>query len=146
MSAEFQHLLNNLHAPDPETRVAAADAIGQYEAMHDDPDGLVKSAIPHLVALLHDPNRDVRWSAAYALGAIGDAAAIPALTDVYRRADGDRGLQLVIVKSLGKINDATVVQLLHEIMKTAKTDYLRTAATHTLRRIGTPEATAALSV
>jgi HEAT repeat protein len=39
------------------------------------------NAVPSLIMALSNPSRDIRWEAAKALGAIGDASAAPALVE-----------------------------------------------------------------
>src|SRR5689334_5053580 len=102
MNPDIARLITQLNDPDPDQRLAAADALGQVGASNEDTRGLIKHGIPALSAALHNPDRDVRLAAAYALGAIGDSSAIPALVEAYHRADEDNGLRLVIVKALGK--------------------------------------------
>jgi HEAT repeat protein len=45
-------------------------------------------AVPHLVAALRDPHIEVRFWAAFALGELGDASALPSLEELARTDDG----------------------------------------------------------
>lgn len=64
---------------DARLRGAAARALGAAGGL---------AALPALLALLQDPEREVRWSACQALAALGDPAALPAL-EAAAAGDGD---------------------------------------------------------
>jgi len=61
-----------------------------------------RSFLPRLVDLLEDGDRDVRWFAARAIGAVGPAAvsAVPALT---RALDDEKTIRDEVITALGKI-------------------------------------------
>lgn len=102
---------------------------------------MLPTAVPHLIETLHnDPARAVRLAAAYSLGALHDARAVPALIDVLRASEGDRGLQLVVAKALGKLGDPLAVPALLEALQGGKSWCVSVAAAKALERIGTPEA------
>lgn len=107
---KFDDLITQLRSPDPDMRVAAADGLGQYAAFHEDT-SMLPTAIPYLVEALQDPVRSVRLAAAYSLGAMGGTAAVPALLDALRVSESDRGMQLVIIKALGKTHDVLAVPI-----------------------------------
>lgn len=137
-------LIADLHSPNPDMRVAAADGLGQYAAFHEDT-SMLPSAIPHLVkAFRTDPARGVRLAAAYSLGAIGDARAVPDLIDGLHASASDQGLQLVIAKALGKTRDPLAVTALIEVLQSGISRCVSAAAARALERIGTPEALAAV--
>src|SRR5688572_16464548 len=107
VNPEIQRLIAAMADADPDARLEAVSALGQFSAYHDDIRGLETQGIPALIAILRaDLERDLRLAAAYALGAIGMPGAVAALWDVYQTTD-DQGLRLVIVKGLGKIVDTT---------------------------------------
>lgn len=134
MNPEFQHLLDDTTHADPTVRIAALDAIGQWSAMNED-HGESAQAVPHVAAALHDPDRDVRWAAAYALGALGLAEAAGPLLDALNNVNGDDGLKLVIVKALGKVENRDAVDALAEIEHSTSSRCLRAAAVRSLARI-----------
>lgn len=135
MNEDFQRLLTDITHPDSNVRIAALDAIGQWDATHDT-DGLSASAVPHVVTALSDAERDVRWAAAYALGALGYADGIPALLDGLEAANGDDGLRLVIVKALGKIGSLEAAATLESLARARESRCLRAAASRSLARLG----------
>src|SRR5512139_743001 len=130
-------LIADLQSPDPEARVAAADGLGQYAAFHEDT-SMLPEAVPYLIdALQNDPVRGVRLAAAYSLGAMGGTAAVPALLDVLRLSDNDRGMQLVIAKALGKTRDPLAVASLVGVLQSDQSRCVCVAAAKALERIGT---------
>lgn len=136
MNSEIQHLINQLNEADSARRIAACDALGQFAASHSDTHGLLEHGIPAIVSLLcSDPIREVRWAAAYALGALGDASAIPALEAAYHRAADDAGLRLVIVKALGKTEHQDAAARLAAILHESQSRCLTAAAAKALQRI-----------
>jgi len=137
------HLIAQLVSPDPDTRMFAAEGLGQYAAYHKDA-SMLPTAVPHLADVLRDPVRGVRLAAAYSLGAIGDEQAVPELINILAASDDDRGMQLVIIKALGKLGDPRAVSPLVDVLGSGKSRCLSVAAAKALRRIGTPEALAAV--
>ncbi|MGF1505773.1 MAG: HEAT repeat domain-containing protein [Chloroflexi bacterium] len=121
---------DSLTDPDPQVRIAAVEAVGQRASHEKTPDYSADLPILHEM-LRTDPDRDVRRSTAYALGAIGKAESVPVLVEAYTTAD--QGLRLVIVKSLGKIG--VLVPLLDELAAFGSTLCLRTAAQRAVDRI-----------
>lgn len=134
---QILRLVETLRAPDADTRIEAASALGQFGAEHEDTIGLAEIGVPALIdVLLADPVREARWAAAYALGALGDESAISPLWAAYRANEKDTGLRLVIVKALGKIgHPSTIPQLMAE-MQGAESRCIRAAAAKALSRIG----------
>jgi HEAT repeat protein len=131
----FQSHLHNLTHPNPSVRVAALDAIGQWGAEHDD--DLPFEALARVVFTLADPDRDVRWAAAYAVGAIGEPSATPVLLASLDAAyaDGDTGLTLVIVKALSKLASPDALTTLRDLATAAPTECVRTAAKRAIARV-----------
>jgi HEAT repeat protein len=76
-------LLAALKDSSPKVRIAAANALLKLQAV---------TAIPDLIALVGDPNEDVRFAASYALGGFGVAAksAEPALRKAHEAAKAQR--------------------------------------------------------
>jgi HEAT repeat protein len=142
--ATIETLIAGLHSLDAVIRLEAAAGLGQYGALHEDVSRL-PDAVPSLVDMLQgDPVHDLRLAAAYSLGAVGDARAVPELIESLRTSDDDPGMQLVIAKALGKIGDPRAVQALAEVMQGGLSRCLSVAASKALERIGTPPALAAI--
>jgi len=124
--------------------MAAAEGLGQYAAYHEDA-SMLPAAVPHLVeAFRGDLVRGVRLAAAYSLGAIGDARAVPELVAVLGASVDDWGMQLVIAKALGKTRDRRAVPALIDILRSGKSRCVSVAAAKALERIGTSEALASV--
>jgi HEAT repeat protein len=79
---------------DPRVRRYLALAIGRLEQPP-------AAAVPALLAAIDDPDGEVAVSAVWALGAIGDPAAVPGLSVIY--GSTDPGLRKVTVYALGAI-------------------------------------------
>src|SRR5215204_4317297 len=62
---------------DPNMRYWAAESLGKFGPE-------AQSAVPDLIAALKDESKMVRMGAAYALGAIGSADAVPALQEAAK--------------------------------------------------------------
>lgn len=78
--AQYQPVLvKALKDSNPKVRSSAAQTLEKIQAA---------DALPELVALLSDPDRDVQVRAAYALGGLGKAAtsAVPSLLETQKRA------------------------------------------------------------
>jgi HEAT repeat protein len=136
-------LIADLQSLSPDMRLAAASGLGQYGALNKDVSAL-PSAVPHLIELLRgDPVREIRSTAAYSLGAIGEPEAVPALIEALRKSGHDQGMQLVIVKALGKIGDSLAVEPLIEMMRVSTNRCISVVAVKALERIGTSKAMAA---
>jgi HEAT repeat protein len=85
---------------DADVRGHAVEALGVMEA---------REAVPDLVALLSDGSPEVRYWAAYSLGQIGDAAAVPALERMAAEDDAvlphDRSLEQEALDALALIRE-----------------------------------------
>lgn len=145
MNPEIQRLIDQLHDPDTATRVRAAAALGQFGAANEDTTGLADHGLAALIEALDDPERDVRWEAVYALGALGETAALPALLDAYARWPHDSGLRLVIIKGLGKLGHPDAVPHLTQTLRGSDSLCMQVASRKALERIATPEAQAAIA-
>ena len=94
-------------------------------------------AVPELIRLLKDPDRDVRVQCAYSLGNLGalDETVVPALTNVL--TEKDVNIQRAAVSSLGKIRNEAAMLGLVEAFRSKDAD-IRTKAADELRFIGMP--------
>lgn len=138
MTPKIDDLIADLHHPDPEVRIAAADALGQYPSLLPDydPTAIIRArgAIPVLAEVLHtDPTRDVRKAAAYALGGLGDPAAVHTLSAALTTYAKDTGLRLVIVKALGKLG-VEAVPALQPLLDDTESLCIQTATQRALER------------
>ncbi|MFN3650533.1 MAG: HEAT repeat domain-containing protein [Armatimonadota bacterium] len=110
-------LLKALDDPYPHVRAAAARAVGQLgdasvvprlsrllgdllwvrvQAVHALADAGGEAAVPALQPLLTDPDFQLRYAAAAALGQVGDARSAPALMEAAGRGQGDVALAAVL--------------------------------------------------
>ncbi|OYT68772.1 MAG: hypothetical protein CFK48_10465 [Armatimonadetes bacterium CP1_7O] len=88
-------------------------------------------AVPALMQALRDEDKDVRSAACEALGAIGDASAVPALI----KALGDWRVRSAACRALGAIGDASAVPALINALEDG--DWrVRSAACRALERLG----------
>jgi HEAT repeat protein len=94
-----------------------------------------------LTAALHDPTPEVRRAAARALGAIGDARAVPALIQALQ--DPASNLVLEAADALGAIGSYEATDALLPLLQAERIE-ARIAAAQALRRIADPRALPAL--
>ena len=100
-----------------------------------------KVAVSELIFRLHDPDRNVRWRAAIALGLIRDPKAIPYLRKLTR--DRDRFIRTKAVAALGHIEAGTALPDL--AVATEDIDFrVRREACRAIGRIGRPQGIPAL--
>jgi HEAT repeat protein len=118
-------LVELLGDADPEVQDLAADALVRIGV----------ASVEPLTNVLKGSDPDRRWNAVYALGAIGDPAAVPALAGVLSDADVD--LAMAAVQALGAIGGEAPVSALTDAM-TARTGALGLACAEALVRIGAP--------
>lgn len=137
----IRQIVADLADPDADIRLRAIDIVSQW---YYEDRAVVEATLPHIVALLSDEDRAVRISAAYTVGEVGGPPSAPHLLGALDNATGDRGLQLVIVKAMGRVNQADVTQRLAYIFHLTDSRCLRVAARKAIERIGTPEALAML--
>jgi HEAT repeat protein len=120
-----QGLIKALDHYDPAIRAAAAKAAGRLE---------VKSAGDTLIKAINDSQAPVRYAAMRALGAIGEARAVQALTEqlsFYGKGEGAWSA----LEALAHIAYPSSVALFRERL-TDKDEYLRRAAAEGLARVG----------
>ncbi|MCK4308310.1 HEAT repeat domain-containing protein, partial [candidate division WOR-3 bacterium] len=98
-----------------------------------------KIVVPVLIEMLKDKNKVTRWSAANALGMIGDESAIPAL----RKALEDKEIRLRAAYALSHLGDRSVIPLLIDTLRSGDRTSRMNAAWN-LGRLGGRESLAAL--
>ena len=94
---------------------------------------LGKPAVSFLNQALQDSNSDqIRWEAAKALGAIGDASSIPSLVEALEDSDPD--VAWLAAEALSEFKKTAWPSLFHELIKSgADSVLLRQRAHHVLR-------------
>jgi HEAT repeat protein len=137
----IRQIVADLADSDPDIRLRAIDLVSQW---YYEDRTVVETTLPHIVALLSDEDRAVRISAAYTVGEVGGPEVAPILLGALDSATGDRGLQLVIIKVMGRVNQPDVAQRLAYVFHLTDSRCLRVAARKAIERIGTPEALAML--
>lgn len=126
-------LIRDLGSDSPDVRERAADQLYEH------PD---RRATDALIAVLSDSRDMVRRKAALALGKIGDAKAVPALTQQALTHE-DSGSRSTATAALGDIGDATAVEPLLQLLQDGN-DTVRAMAAQSLGKIGDARATGAL--
>jgi HEAT repeat protein/beta-lactamase regulating signal transducer with metallopeptidase domain len=111
-------LLAALRDANAEVRSQAADAI------HNIPD--LDKAPPQLIALLSDPDADVRHNVAHALGGFEDEAAVPALKRAL--ADTNADVRRAVAEALSEIGGAEAITALMALLKDQDPEIRRIAA------------------
>lgn len=100
---DVQVVLDGIKAEDPTLRFTASQAL-----CHPFGKQKLTSALKPLVGLLGDPTYFVRWSAALALGELGDPRAVKPL--VGRLGDGNFCVKIAAANSLGKLGHPYAVE------------------------------------
>ena len=111
-------LLAALRDSNAEVRSQAADAI------HNIPD--LDKAPPQLIALLADPDADVRHNVAHALGSFEDEAAVPALKRALSDTNAD--VRRAVAEALSEIGGAEAITALMGLLKDQDPEIRRIAA------------------
>jgi HEAT repeat protein len=127
-------------SPDPAEIEALAAALGSKHGRdrHEARLRLVaigRPATARLIEALADRNSNVRWEAAKALGQIGDPAAIPALVKALE--DDNFGVRWLAAEGLIHMKEEALVPLLRALATRPDSRWLREAAHHVLRTLGT---------
>lgn len=112
--------LRDLGSPDPRVRAAAADALG------DVPDAERPRAAQAVVGVLGDALPEVRCTAAFALGALGETIAVAPLLE--RLEDGDTRVRQAAAVALGRIGDARAFAPLAKALRDGPPDLRYQAA------------------
>ncbi|UCG83565.1 MAG: HEAT repeat domain-containing protein [Dehalococcoidia bacterium] len=91
-------------------------------------------AVPILIKALADPNKQVRWEAAYSLVTIRDSAAVHAL--VRALEDEVFDVRWLAAKALIALRDEALVPLLQAVMDHPNSTWLRQGVHHVFQEIG----------
>jgi len=113
-------LLNALHSEDGEERRRARLSLVS----------LGSEAVDPLIELLPDPDHEVRWEAAKALGEIADPRAAPGLVVTLEDAGFD--IRWLAAEGLIALGKAGLEPLLETLLKKADSVYLREGAHHVM--------------
>lgn len=87
-------------------------------------------AVRLLIKAMDDPNEDVRWEAAKALGEIGDPAAAPALVNALE--DRNSGVRWLGACGLISLKQEALTPLLHALCEPPTSAWLRMGAHHVI--------------
>lgn len=126
----IDEIIKELSAPGADNRRSAALILGNTKKKD-------KRIVPALIKTLNDPDSDVRWNVAKALGKIGDPQAVPALIEGCE--DPDKDVREDMVEALGWIGDKRAVK---PVIKSLDDEYLsvRMAAAEALGTLKDPRA------
>lgn len=87
---------------------------------------LGKRAVPSLIAALQDPDDDVRWEAAKALGEIADPRSAPCLVEMLM--DHNYGVRWAASEGLIAVGEAALIPLLEKLTQHPESGWLRRQA------------------
>lgn len=144
-------LIEALHSPAPSTRLQAIKALGRtgspeavpalLNMLHGSDEqqssqifmalvNLGHAAVPSLIEASQSNSSWMRWHSIRALGAIHDDRALPVL--VRALADGDHGVAWMAAKGLAPYGKECVEPVLHLLITTEMTPWLRETASYVL--------------
>ena len=103
----IEELAQLIHDDDHDVRKFAVDILGLIGS---------KEATEQIIEALKDPHINVVCGAVEALGNIGDKNALKALIDLLNRAQ-DSWLKFMLVESIGKLKDASTLNVLHGMLQ-----------------------------
>lgn len=127
-------LFRYLKSPNPLTRYRAVEVIGRIQDPQD---------VSHLIPMLKDKDARVIHAAVFALGQVGEAAALPPLAELNKEAKPD--LQILIAEALGKIGGDEALAALTETLHSFEGS-VKGAAILALARMADPRAANSLIV
>ena len=122
-ASKIEALVKQLSSKDGDTRQKARLALVDTG----------KEATQPLTALLTDKDKQTRWEAAKALGAINDPAAIPALIEALK--DDVFDVRWLVSEALVKIGEPAIIPVLEMLTTGAEKLFLREEARHVLKYI-----------
>lgn len=122
-------LIDSLSAETPSDRAYAASQLRRLGPA-------AEPAVPQLVTSLSDPDWQVRWEAAEALGVTGNREAVEPLLAVLNDRDGEWAVRTAAARSLGLLGDSKAVEPLAAVLNDMNA-HVRYAAVVALGRIGT---------
>ena len=128
-------VINALSRPDATVRAEAAKTLALLAA--------VDAVEPLIGALRQDPEENVREAAAYALGLLGDSAAVPVLSDVAADIRQPPALRGMAMEALSDLNATQVAELIVEALDDPSGE-VRYWSAYALGRIGDKSAIPAL--
>ena len=134
LSIAASQALISIGSPAIKHLVSALGTKGDWNLVNSAEDTLVgigQSAVNSLSIALHDPNPDIRWYAATALGRIGDDKAVEPLIAILNEDDPFR----TAIEALGDIGDLRAVEPLMAFLDVDNED-ISTAAIRALGKIG----------
>lgn len=110
-------------------------------------DDVTADIVEKYIVALHHPQAETRLRAAWMLGRMQAARAVPALQDIVRtRGQGDPYLLSAAVRSLGQIGDERAAPLLAELLADGRAAFMaRVEAVHALNLIGGEQAHTAIA-
>lgn len=117
---------------DPSDLSALSGALDALERLGRSVHGSISE---ELIALLDDPDADMRMVAPLVLGELCDTAAVPALVRVAQREEEEENTRFNAIEALGKLNDSSAAPALRGII-TSSPPYLRYAAVLALGQVG----------
>lgn len=119
-AAEIRSLVDGLHSGDSVIRRNGRQSLIK----------IGRPAVPSLISALKDPNDNVRWEAAKALGEIRDPAAAEALVDALE--DKSFGVRWLAGDALTALGRRSVVPLLQALVRRSNSVWLREGASRVL--------------
>ncbi|MBA3531658.1 MAG: HEAT repeat domain-containing protein [Ardenticatenales bacterium] len=149
-----QLLLDTLRTGERAARVQAARALSQYAdpstvtalvaalrggerhvaaAAVESLQLLGEIAVPALVALLRDPDEQIRWSATKVLSTTANGHAVPGLVQTLE--DQNYGVRWLAAEGLAHAGKATLVPLLRRLTEEKTSAWLRQGAWHALNKL-----------
>jgi len=124
---EVDQLINQMRNADAKIRKNAVVVLYNLISQDKSCKGDAAKATPVLITLLSDENREIRSSAAIALGCVGDSNAVPALMTAL--GDEDNWVREYAIRALGEIGDQRAQEPLEKMLENEHVNNPRTIAT-----------------